>query len=143
MSELASSDALLAAAREAAIHAYAPYSGWQVGAAVMFTDGGGQIQRGANVENGSYGLTLCAERAAIVAAATAGLRKLGRLALTCRDASGRLVPGIVPCGACLQVIAEFGVPDTEIVIDGGGSFRLADFLPRPFGTGVTVPRRGR
>ena len=143
MHENANSDPLIAAAREAASHAYAPYSGWHVGAAAEFADGAGGIHRGANVENGSYGLSLCAERAAIVRAANAGLRKLVRLALTCRDHDGRLVSGIVPCGACLQVIAEFGGPDTEIVIDGGGSFQLSDFLPRPFGTGVTVPRQGR
>ena len=64
------------------------------------------------------------------------------MAVTCRDADGRAVPGIVPCGACLQVIAEFGSPDTQILIDGGGTFRLADFLPRPFGADVTVPGRG-
>ena len=72
----------------------------------------------------------------------AGRRKLVRVALTCRDQHGRPVPTIVPCGACLQVMQEFGTPDTEIVIDGGGTFRLADFLPRPFGTDVTVPRQG-
>jgi cytidine deaminase len=87
---------------------------------------------GANVENGSYGLTICAERSAIFAAVVAGGRRLTRVAITCRDGKGALVAKIAPCGACLQVIAEFGGPDTSILIDGRGSFRLADFLPRPF-----------
>ena len=128
-------DLLLAEARRAAGHAYAPYSGWRVGAAVACADGPGLIHRGVNVENGSYGLTICAERSAIVAAATAGLRRLDRIALTCRDARGDLVATIVPCGACLQVLAEFGAADTRIVIDGRGVFRLRDFLPHPFAAG--------
>jgi len=128
-----SAEALLAAARQAADHAYAPYSGWHVGAAAVFAEAPTEVIRGANVENGSYGLTICAERTAIVAAATAGLRRLARIALTCRDQDGTLVAKIAPCGACLQVIAEFGTGDTEILIDGRGSFRLRDFLPLPFG----------
>jgi cytidine deaminase len=136
-------DPLVAAARKAAEHAHAPYSGWHVGAAVVFADADGPPFVGANVENGSYGLTICAERTAICAGVVAGHRRLVRVGLTCRDAAGDPVPRIVPCGACLQVIAEFGAADTEIVIDGGGTFRLADFLPRPFGVGVTVPGRGR
>ena len=136
-------DPLIAAARKAAANAHAPYSGWHVGAAVEFAGAAGPPFVGANVENGSYGLTICAERTAICAGVVAGHRRLVRIALTCRDAAGRAVPGIVPCGACLQVIAEFGGPDTRIVIDGGGTFRLADFLPRPFGAEVTVPGRGR
>jgi cytidine deaminase len=133
-------DALLAEARLAAEHAYAPYSEWRVGAAAIFADGPGLIHRGANVENGSYGLTICAERSAIFAAATAGLRRLDRIALTCFDTTGGRVATIAPCGACLQVIAEFGTPDTRIVIDGRGVFRLRDFLPLPFGAEVL---RGR
>ena len=135
-------DPLVAAARRAGDNAHAPYSGWHVGAAVEFAAAAGPPFVGANVENGSYGLTICAERTAICAGVVAGHRKLLRVAVTCRDADGRAVPGIVPCGACLQVIAEFGGPDTEILVDGGGTFRLADFLPRPFGADVTVPGRG-
>lgn len=132
---------LLAAARRAADHAYSPYSGWRVGAAVAFADGG--VFRGANVENGSYGLTICAERVAVCCGVVAGAGgKIARVALTCRDRAGGLVAGIVPCGACLQVLNEFGAPDTAIIIEGGGTFRLADFLPRPFGAGVEVPRQG-
>jgi len=126
-----SDDDLLAAARHAAERAYAPYSGWHVGAAVVFAETT-DAHVGANVENGSYGLTICAERSAIFAGVVAGGRRLTRVALTCHDRDGTLVAKIAPCGACLQVIAEFGGPDTAIVIDGRGSFRLADFLPRPF-----------
>jgi cytidine deaminase len=133
---------LVAEARLAAANAHSPYSGWRVGAAVEFAETGDTVFRGANVENGSYGLTICAERSAICAGVVAGGRRLLRVGLVCFDASGALVPGIVPCGACLQVIHEFGTPDTVIAIDGGGTFRLADFLPRPFGTDVSVPRRG-
>jgi cytidine deaminase len=123
---------LLERAREAAGHAYSPYSGWRVGAAVEFAESPGP-HAGANVENASFGLTICAERAAIFAGVVAGGRRLLRVALTCRDRDGELVEKIVPCGACLQVITEFGSADTAIEIDGRGMFRLADFLPLPFG----------
>jgi len=124
--------ALLEKAREASARAYSPYSGWRVGAAVEFAEGV-PPHAGANVENASYGLTICAERVAIFGGVLAGGRKLRRVALTCRDRDGELVAKIAPCGACLQVIAEFGSPDTTIEIDGRGTFRLADFLPLPFG----------
>ena len=122
---------LVPLARAAAAQAYSPYSGWKVGAAVVFAE---RVEPfvGTNVENGSYGLTICGERAAIFAGVAAGGRRLLRVGLTCRDREGRLVEKIAPCGACLQVIAEFGSADTVIAIDGRGTFRLADFLPRPF-----------
>ncbi len=123
---------LLSISRDAATRAYSPYSGWRVGAAVEFAEAPGP-HAGANVENASYGLTICAERVAIFNGVLAGGRRLTRVALTCRDRDGALVAKIAPCGACLQVIAEFGSADTEIEIDGRGMFRLADFLPLPFG----------
>jgi cytidine deaminase len=126
-----SDEELLSLARLAAGRAYSPYSGWHVGAAVVFTETPA-AHVGVNVENGSYGLTICAERAAICAGVVAGGRRLTRVVLTCRDSDGQPVATIAPCGACLQVIAEFGGPDTAIVIDGRGTFRLADFLPKPF-----------
>lgn len=125
-------EALLDAARAAGTNAHSPYSGWRVGSAAVFAETGGTVFRGANVENGSYGLTICGERSAIFAGVVAGGRRLLRIAVTCRESSGTLVAKIAPCGACLQVIAEFGTPDTVIVIDGRGVFRLADFLPLPF-----------
>jgi len=128
-----SDETLVAAARAAGAHAHSPYSGWKVGAAAVFAETGPAIHSGANVENGSYGLTICGERSAIFAGVVAGGRRLMRIALTCTDSSGTLVAKIAPCGACLQVIAEFGTGDTGIVIDGRGAFRLADFLPLPFG----------
>lgn len=142
-------DALLADARAAAANAHSPYSGWRVGAAAVFAETGSTIFRGANVENGSYGLTICAERSAICSAVVAGGRRLVRIAVTCRNSAGELIAKIAPCGACLQVIAEFGTADTQIVIDGRGVFQLSDFLPLPFGADslkahgtVTEPDRG-
>ncbi len=132
-SALPSDDSLLTAARAAGANAHSPYSGWRVGSAAVFAETGATIFKGANVENGSYGLTICGERSAIFAGVVAGGRRLVRIAVTCTDSSGTLVAKIAPCGACLQVIAEFGTSDTAIVIDGRGTFRLADFLPLPFG----------
>jgi cytidine deaminase len=130
-SQLPADRDLASLAREVAERAYSPYSGWKVGAAVVFAEHEAPTV-GANVENGSYGLTICAERAAIFAGVAAGGRRLVRVAITCRDRAGTLVAKIAPCGACLQVIAEFGSADTEIEIDGRGTFRLADFMPLPF-----------
>ncbi len=91
---------LLAAARAAARNAYCPYSRFAVGAALLADDG--RLFTGANVENASYGLTLCAERAALVAAVSAGARTFRALAV----AGGSRTPAM-PCGACRQVLAEF------------------------------------
>lgn len=135
-------DVLLAAARAAGANAHSPYSGWKVGSAALFAETGDTVHRGANVENGSYGLTICGERSAIFAGVVAGGRRLVRIALTCTDSAGTLVAKIAPCGACLQVIAEFGTPDTVIVIDGRGAFRLADFLPLPFGADTLKAHAG-
>ena len=132
-SAIPSDESLLAAARAAGANAHSPYSGWKVGAAAVFAETRATVFKGANVENGSYGLTICGERSAIFAGVVAGGRRLVRIALTCTDSSGTLIAKIAPCGACLQVIAEFGTADTAIVIDGRGTFQLTDFLPLPFG----------
>ena len=89
---------LLAAAKDAREQAYAPYSKFLVGAALLTDDG--QIISGCNVENASYGLTICAERNAVFAAVTQGHRQFQAIALA-------TVGGATPCGACRQVLAEF------------------------------------
>ena len=117
-------DTLVEIAWQARDKAYAPYSNFHVGAALLADDG--RIFSGCNVENISYGLTNCAERVAIGAAVAAGVRKFLAVAVVADTA----VP-ISPCGACRQVLAEFGVPlvmlanRTERV-----EFRLEELLPR-------------
>jgi cytidine deaminase len=122
---------LLEMSRRVLLNAYAPYSGFSVGAAILF-DGSSQIFTGANVENQSYGLTICAERSAVFAGVSAGLRKITHVAISCRDKNGNLVAA-KPCGACLQVIAEFGTRETQLWLADGYGYCLFDFLPRPFG----------
>jgi cytidine deaminase len=121
-------DKLIDAARAAQRRAYAPYSNFHVGAALESEDG--TIYTGCNVENASYGLTICAERAAICAAVTAGARKFRR-AVVVSD----IDPPAAPCGACRQVLAEFA---RDLRIDGVGpggtvSWTIAQLLPAAFG----------
>ena len=122
---------LIPRARQAAERAYAPYSHFRVGAAVM--DANGAIYTGCNVENASYGLTVCAERNAIFGAVCAGApRPLTALAVACVDAEES---GCSPCGACRQIIAEHLKPDAPVAVDGLGIFTVAELLPHPFGIG--------
>jgi cytidine deaminase len=118
----------VAAARAARRNAHAPYSRFRVGAAVL---AGGAVHAGANVENASYGLTLCAERVAVAAAVSAGARRLDAVAV----ASGTAEP-TPPCGACLQTLAEFAGPDLPVVLAGARGRRvettLGALLPRAF-----------
>lgn len=121
-------DSLISAARSAQAHAYAPYSNFHVGAALESADG--VVFLGCNVENASYGLTICAERAAVCAAVSAGVTRFRR-AVVVSDVD----PPAAPCGACRQVLAEFGL---DLPIDGVGSsqtvrWRLSDLLPAAFG----------
>jgi len=118
---------LLRAARGAAKNAYAPFSKFKVGAAVLTAKG--RIFAGCNIENSSYGLTICAERVAIFKAVSAGQRKV--LALLIYTDTPRLTP---PCGACLQVLSEFS-ENPEIVLSNGRStktYRLRELLPLGF-----------
>jgi cytidine deaminase len=125
-------DGLVLAARLAAKNAYSPYSGFRVGCAAVFDGCFLTPFRGVNVENASYGLTICAERAAIFSGVSAGVRTLDKLAIACLSRYDIVIPCFQPCGACLQVISEFAAEHTEIVLDGVGVFKLHDFLPRKF-----------
>lgn len=126
---------LLDAAQEVRERSYSPYSNFKVGAAVLTLDG--EIFTGTNIENASYGLTVCAERNAIFAAVSAGKRRFRALALITQK-----LPGLAfnsPCGACRQVMSEFMAPDTPVlvaVLDGTKRLvyrkKLRDFMPFPF-----------
>lgn len=100
---------LLVAAREAADNAYAPYSDFPVGAALLTETG--EVITGVNVENASYGLTICAERSAVAAAVSRGHRRFQALAVW---AARRPHGSVTPCGACRQVIAEFLPPQSPV-----------------------------
>lgn len=100
---------LISKAKEALKHAYTPYSKFRVGAAVLTEKG--KIFHGCNIENASYGLTVCAERVAIFNAIASGERHFKTMAIT---ASGK--SPAYPCGACLQVLAEFA-PELILIID--------------------------
>ena len=119
---------LLMAAQAARRQAYAPYSKFRVGAALLLADG--KIVTGCNVENASYGLTICAERVAVTKALSAGQRKFQALAIVAPCA----LP--TPCGACRQVLAEFG--DLTVVcadsrrLATAQIYRLAELLPAAF-----------
>ena len=116
-------------ARDASTRAYAPYSGFRVGAAILTERG--KVHAGCNVENASYGLAICAERnaAAAMALADPGDREIRSVAISSPDASP-----CFPCGACRQVLREFGCK--EIVVEDGSGLRRYQFeeiLPHAFG----------
>ena len=119
---------LIAAARRIRRRAVAPYSGFKVGAALETA--AGTIVTGCNIENATYGLTLCAERVAMFTALSEGHRSFRRIAVVAdtRDPTP-------PCGACRQVLWEFG-GDLEVILANlrreTGRYRLADLLPLPF-----------
>lgn len=123
--------ALVTAAREAARNAYVPYSNFPVGAAVLTEHG--DIVSGVNIENASYGLTVCGERVAIQTAAASGHRTILAIAVSATRAMGT-----TPCGACRQVINEFKPPDRElyVILDHDTSSSIVPFsqlLPQSFG----------
>jgi cytidine deaminase len=118
---------LRVAAREAMTHAYAPYSNFPVGAAAVVDDG--RIVVGCNVENASYGLTLCAECGLVSALHASGGGRL--VAFACVDAQGAV---LMPCGRCRQLLWEQGGP-TLLVDTVDGPEPMTEILPRAFGPG--------
>ncbi len=126
--------ALAIEARLAAAKAYAPYSSFRVGAALLFKDG--RIFHGCNVENASYGLTICAERCALWSAqAQLGDLdgKVEAIAVSCIDADPSLGDkGKMPCGACRQVMLELLGPSVALIVDGVGEFTVGELLPKGF-----------
>jgi cytidine deaminase len=119
---------LIERARARAEHAYAPFSKFRVGAAVVADDG--RVFEGANVENSAYGSSMCAEATAIGAAVSHGVRAIDTVAVACIDSTDE--PGY-PCGNCLQVMVEFGVE--RLLVDGPDGVvehRFEDVLPHGF-----------
>ena len=120
--------ALLETARAARLHAHAPVSGFLVGAALETDDG--RVVTGCNIENATYGLTVCAERVAVFKAMSEGLRKFVRIAVVADTAAPT-----PPCGACRQILWEFG-GDLEVILGNltaeTGRFRMRELLPLPF-----------
>lgn len=129
---------LLAKAAEAAEQAYCPYSAFRVGSALLAADG--RVFPGCNVENASFGLTVCAERTAVFAAVAAGCRAFTAMAIV---ADGEAPP--YPCGACRQVLAEFCSPDFPVYVQGlaqpGGPecLVLGELLPKAFNFSRSSP----
>ena len=124
---------LMDLARSAMTHAYAPYSGYKVGAALLCADG--SVYEGCNIENASYTPTVCAERTAFFKAVYEGHRDFAAIAV-CGGKDGVISGYFPPCGVCRQVMSEFCGPDFKIYMIGPGSdFRevtLRDLLPFGF-----------
>lgn len=119
--------ALVAAAQAARQQAYAPYSHYQVGAALLLADGA--MVTGCNVENASYGLSMCAERTAVFKMVADGGRRFTAVAIATEN-------GGSPCGACRQVLTEFAGDVPVLLVDAGGQvreFTLYGLLPHHFG----------
>ncbi len=121
---------LLALARQAALHSYSPYSKFQVGAALQLA--GGEIVTGTNVENISFGLTICAERAALVRAVSQFGPAIRIEAVAVANLNGAASP---PCGACRQMLAEFTTPEAPVAFpatDGTCVMPFSAVLPMAF-----------
>lgn len=118
---------LIQIAKQAAENAYAPYSDFYVGAALLTKDG--QVFKGCNVENASYGATNCAERTAIFKAVSEGHRSFSKIAVIAKDGSTAY-----PCGICLQVMQEF-MPDGFVILEQDDrivTYALKELLPNGF-----------
>lgn len=119
---------LMDMAKEAMKSAYAPYSHFSVGAAVETDDG--EVYCGCNIENSSYGATICAERTAISKAVSEGYRRITRIAIC--DSNNSFA---WPCGICRQVMSEFAVEDFYVILEDNGkisNFFLKELLPNSF-----------
>jgi cytidine deaminase len=122
---------LMDEARQVAKHSYAPYSKFRVGAALRLA--GGEVVTGTNVENASYGLTICAERSALVRAVAEYGPAIRIAAVAVANLNGAASP---PCGACRQMLAEFVLPDAPVAFpadDGVRVMAFRDVLPTAFG----------
>ncbi len=111
-------DGLFKEAEKAALHSYSPYSHFRVGAALLSEDG--RIFTGTNVENRSFGLTICAERSAVVAAVSSGVKRFTALAISTLDSESP----VGPCGACRQVLSEFMSGDAPVRFGGSGGEKV-------------------
>jgi cytidine deaminase len=121
---------LLQQARQAASQSYAPYSGFHVGAAIRLTNGA--VVTGTNVENVSYGLTICAERSALVSAVSRFGPDIRIEAVAVANLNDAASP---PCGACRQMLSEFVLPDAPVVFpaaDGQRTMTFGELLPHAF-----------
>ncbi len=137
MVEAEVAERLTAAACRARERAYAPYSDFAVGAAVRCADG--RVFEGCNIENASYGLTICAERVALFAAVAAGCRQIDAIAI-----AGPGAEPVSPCGACRQVMVELA-PDATVIMageEGRRVRRVTDLMPEAFGPDE-VEERGK
>ena len=115
-------EGLFEEAQKAADFAYVPYSNFRVGAALLTDDG--TVITGCNVENRSFGLTICAERSAVVKAVSLGYRSFRALAISTPD----LQSPVGPCGACRQVLSEFMNPSAPVLFSGSGKEKIETTL---------------
>ena len=129
---------LLRLAEEARAKAYAPYSGFTVGAALQCEDG--RVFTGCNIENASFTPTCCAERVAIFSAVSAGVRSFSAMAVA-GGREGEAGSTCPPCGVCRQVMAEFFSPTTKVILQGEGdeclTLSVEELLPHAFGLSTT------
>ena len=124
---------LISLAVEAMGNAYAPYSGFQVGAALLCSDG--TVYTGCNIENAAYSPTNCAERTAVFKAVSEGHRDFTAIAI-CGGKNGEITNLCTPCGVCRQVLREFCKDDFPVYLAHGGGYKtltLSDLLPYSFG----------
>ncbi len=125
--------ALMEQAKQARRHAYAPYSGFSVGAALLCADG--RVYLGCNVENASFSPTCCAERVAVFSAIADGVREFSAIAVA-GGSSDEPQSGVTPCGVCRQVLSEFCAPDLPVLLLGESDepreLPLGELLPLGF-----------